>query len=152
MPRPKIASYGYRLMGRHRTAKAQSWHSSNVLRDGLLIDTTPAPGGTYTRDTWPPRGRGRGESLLSPRRCAAKMRAVEVIRLRSQGLTFTQIARRLRFRDGSGAYRAMRRSIDRIDWDEKRRKELGMRSIYDLYAYKLSAALYNIERELAELK
>jgi hypothetical protein len=137
--------------GRPQTAPAQSWQGSGVLRDGMLIDTTPAPGNTFTRDTWPPRGRGRGESLLSPRRVAAKMRSIEVIRLRAQGLTFTQIARNLGFRDGSGAYRAMKRSLDRIDWDERRREELGMRSVYESRSYKIRAALRNIEREIEEM-
>lgn len=92
--------------------------------DGTLLDVTPAPGCTYTRDTWPPRGRGRGESITSPRRIAAKLRAAEVIRLRAQECTWQQIAVALGFADASGAYRAYKRTVDRLDWDEQRRYEL----------------------------
>src|SRR5262249_38937908 len=92
--------------------------------DGTWCDVTPAPGRTYTRYTWPPRGRGRGESLYSPRRIAAKLRAYQVIRLHVAGYTYEQIAPKLGFRDASGAYRAMKRTLDRIDWDRQRRAEL----------------------------
>jgi hypothetical protein len=47
-----------------------------------------------------------------------------VIRLHFAGYTYAQIARTLRFRDASGAYRAMKRTIDRADWDRQRRAEL----------------------------
>lgn len=77
-------------------------------------DVIPAPGRTYTRDTWPPRGRGRGEGLLSPRRVAAKLRAVEVMRLRCEGLPWRAIAARLEFADASGPYRAYKRARDRV--------------------------------------
>lgn len=116
--------------GRPRTAAPQHWHQvtrskgRDDVPDGTLIDATPAPGHTFTRDTWPPRGRGRGESLTSPRRIAAKLRAANVIKMRREGYTFQQIADALGFADGSGAYRAMRRAVDRIDWNEYRKREL----------------------------
>lgn len=133
MPRRKWPTMGVRLMGRPRTAPRQSWRKDIVAQglkgvpDGSLVDVTPAPGATYTRDTWPPRGRGRGESIYSVRRMQAKLRAVEVVRLRCAGCTYAQIARKLGFADGSGAYRAWRRTLDRIDWDQDRRAELRER-------------------------
>lgn len=64
------------------------------------------------RTLWPPRGRGRGESLSSPRRINAMLRAVEVYRLRVHGeYSYDLIARRLGFRDRSGAWRAERRLL-----------------------------------------
>ena len=123
-------SYGYRFMGRPRTTPRLSWHKTEVaynwadVPDGTLCDVTPVPGCTYTRFTWPPRGRGRGESLTSPRRLASKRRAVEVIRMSINGFTWQEIARSLGFRDASGPYRAFRRTIDRLDWDRDRKAEL----------------------------
>jgi hypothetical protein len=76
------------------------------------------------RYTWPPRGRGRGEDLYSPRRVEAKLRTIEVIRMRFDGHTWQQIAHALGFRDASGPYRAMRRAMDRIDWDRDQRNKL----------------------------
>ena len=99
-------------------------HPRSLYPDGVLADVTPAPGCTYTRATWPPRGRGRGESLLSPRRIEAKLRALRVLHLRMAGLSFAAIARRLGFRDRSGPWRAMRRTCDRVDQDNARREEL----------------------------
>src|SRR5947209_19646099 len=109
-------------MGRKRTAPSQSWRKQEWITDefhshGVLADVTPMPGRTYTRYTWPPRGRGRGESLTSPRRIDAKLRTVQVFRLRMAGYTWQQIARTLGFRDASGPYRAYRRTIDRVDLD-----------------------------------
>src|SRR5690349_15866657 len=84
MPRRKSNLMGYRLMGRPQTAPRQSWRKTIVAEglievpDGTICDATPTPGRTYTRYTWPPRGRGRGESLTSPRRIEAKLRTVEV--------------------------------------------------------------------------
>jgi hypothetical protein len=94
-----------------------------IERDGKIWDVTPAPGNTYTRETWPPRGRGRGESLSSPRRIAAKFRATAVIRMRMGGATWTSIAAALGYRDHSGAYRAWKRTLDRLNWDDQRREE-----------------------------
>jgi len=110
-------------VGRSRTAPRQSWHKEEWI-DGCMHDTTPAPGNTYTHETWPPRGRGRGESLISPRRVAAKLRAVQVVKLRIQDHTWASIARQLGFKDASGPYRAYKRIIDRIDWDEARAYEM----------------------------
>ncbi len=119
--------------GRPRTGQL-SWHKLDVVYgkfaerlgcpDGTHCDLTPAPGRTYIRATYPPSGRGRGESLTSPRRIEAKLRAVKVIRLRAAGYTFAAIARALGFADGSGAYRAYKRTIDRIDWNQQRTEEL----------------------------
>jgi len=123
-------SYRYRFMGRPQTAPRLSWRKTEVaynwadVPDGTLCDVTPAPGRTYTRYTWPPRGRGRGESLYSPRRIAAKLRTVEVIRMRIDGHTWQQIARVLGFKDASGPYRAFKRTIDRINWDRDQRNRL----------------------------
>lgn len=123
MPRRKWPTFGVRLMGRKRTAPRQSWRKTAWIIDefhphGVLSDVTPAPGRTYTSATWPPRGRGRGESLSSPRRVEAKLRAVTVLRLRMAGRTWKLIARRLGYRDASGPYRAYRRALDRLAWDQ----------------------------------
>jgi hypothetical protein len=136
------------FVGRHRTASPQSWRKLAEMPDGMVVNATPMPGRTYTKDTYPPRGRGRGESLTSPRRIAAKLRAAQVIRLRIEGYTLASVARKLGFRDASGAYRAMRRTMDRLDWDELRRKELGMRSVYDTMDFRLRSALCELEREI----
>ena len=83
---------------------------------GAWSDETPAPGRSYTRNTWPPRGRGRGESLTSPRRIEAKQRAVEAMRLYYRDrLTWQVIAARLGFKDRSGPWRAVRRLVDRYN-------------------------------------
>lgn len=110
----------------HKTAIAQGIsHLDGGCPDGTIMDATPAPGRTYTRWTWPPRGRGRGESLYSDRRMKAKLRAIEVVELRLFGqLTWEEIARRLGFRDKSGAFRAYHRTMGRIEWDKRRKVEL----------------------------
>ena len=118
---PTIA--GIKFTGRPRTARRQTWNKS-ILNGNVWVDITPNPGKTYTRDTWPPRGRGRGESLISPRRIEAKLRACEVMQLRSEGHTWASIARATGFKDASGPYRAMKRAIDRVDWDNDRRYQL----------------------------
>lgn len=115
--------------GRPRTGKRYTWDKQEWITDelhpqGILADVTPSPGCTYTRATWPPRGRGRGESLYSPRRISAKLRAVEVFRLRASGHTWQSIANMLGFRDASGPYRAWRRIEDRVTWDEQRKQAL----------------------------
>jgi hypothetical protein len=109
--------------GRPRTARAQSWNKVEWI-DNFPHDVTPEPGNTYTHETWPPRGRGRGESLYSVRRIAAKLRAIEVIRLHGDGLTWQTIAAKLGFADASGPYRAYRRTLDRLNWNERRAHEL----------------------------
>lgn len=128
MPRRKLDTMGYRLMGRPRTAPRLSWRKTIEayklpdVPDGTVCDVTPAPGCTYTRYTWPPRGRGRGESLYSPRRIKAKLRAVEVIRMRIDSYTWQHIAHTLGYKDASGPYRAYKRTIDRLDWDRAQKK------------------------------
>jgi hypothetical protein len=109
--------------GRRATAPRQTW-TRYELDGNVWVDVSPAPGCTYTRATWPPRGRGRGESLYSPRRVEAKLRAVEVIQLRIEGHTWDYIARVTGFKDASGPYRAMKRMIDRVDWDRRRQAVL----------------------------
>lgn len=92
-------------------------HHLADVPDGTIMDVTPAPGCTYTRHTWTPRGRGRGESLTSPRRIEAKLRAFEVVRMRFAGHSWQHIADVLGFEDRSGPWRAARRTFDRIDKD-----------------------------------
>ena len=119
-----MSALRYLRGGRPSTAPKQTWNKPlNPYGNAWIDDETPQLGHTYTRATWPPRGRGRGESLLSPRRIAAKLRSVEVIRLRSEGLTWKVIASMLGFKDASGPYRAMKRAMDRVDWDRKRCQE-----------------------------
>jgi hypothetical protein len=108
----------------------ETWHQTVLasgradVPDGTVIDATPMPGATYTRDTWPPRGRGRGESLTSPRRVYAKLRACEVIKMRIAGESWTHIAKVTGFASASGACMAYQRMRNRVNWDERRRAEL----------------------------
>jgi hypothetical protein len=118
-----MSAWRYIRGGRKQTAAQQTW--TRYEPDGnVWVDASPMPGHTYTRATWPPRGRGRGESLLSPRRVRAKLRAIEVIQLRNEGHTWDYIARVTGFRDASGPYRAAQRMTDRVDWDRRRQAEL----------------------------
>jgi hypothetical protein len=63
---------------------------------------------------------------LSPRRIEAKLKVPEIFRLRCEGYTFARIASMLGFANASGPWRALRRAVDRIDFDrieqEKRKK------------------------------
>jgi hypothetical protein len=109
----------------------KTWHQTVLaygrkdVPDGTVMDATPMPGCTYVRGvTWPPRGRGRGESLYSPRRVRAKLRACEVMRMRIEGHTWTHIAKVTGFASASGAYNAFQRCLARVNWDERRRAEL----------------------------
>jgi hypothetical protein len=106
----------------------ESWHPSPGCRH--------KPGQTYTRypcscgrEVWPPRGRGRGESLYSPRRIEAKLRAVEAFKLRCQGWRFKQIAAHLGYGSAKSAWRAWRRTLDEVtaqrNYEERRRAEGG---------------------------
>ena len=101
----------------HFPPKLEIAHHLADVPDGTIIDVTPAPGCSYTRDTWPPRGRGRGESLTSPRRIEAKVRAAKAVQLRFEGYSFDAIAHTLGFKDRSGAWHAIRRTYDRIDYN-----------------------------------
>jgi hypothetical protein len=74
------------------------------------------PEQTYTRQPcscgrtlWPPRGRGRGESLTSPRRIAARLRELQAIDLHIAGYSYAEIARQLGYRDHSGPAHAVQR-------------------------------------------
>jgi hypothetical protein len=91
-----------------------------VEPSGIVMDATPRPGHSYVWGvTWPPRGRGRGESLTSPRRLYAKERTARAIELRWQGYSWQAIALHLGYRDRSGAWRAVRRATDRLDRNRK---------------------------------
>src|SRR5690348_4177818 len=65
------------------------------------------------RPLWPPRGRGRGEALLSPRRVAAKLRALDALALYAQGQTYAEIARELGYKTPMGAWHAVQGIRDR---------------------------------------
>lgn len=92
---------------------------------GILCDVSPRPGRTYLKAakgcghaySWPPVGRGRGESLTSARRIEAKLRAYEALEMYQDGHTFETIAHKLGFKDRSGPWRAIRRLFDRADYD-----------------------------------
>jgi hypothetical protein len=118
------------MRGRKQTAPRQRWDKTIIAKglpdvpNGIDVDVTPAPGRTYTRYTWPPRGRGRGESLTSPRRIAAKLRTIEVIRMRAEFAPGTR-SPGLGFKDASGPYRAYKRAVDRMDWDSNERQRIA---------------------------
>jgi hypothetical protein len=105
----------------YRTWRKEEWIRDEFHPQGVLADVTPRPGHTFTASTYPPRGRGRGESLSSPRRIEAKMRASRVLELRMQGHTWEKIAQHLGYRDRSGPYRAAQRVFERIDMNDARR-------------------------------
>lgn len=77
------------------------------------------PAQTYTRrpcscgrPLWPPHGRGRGESLTSPRRIAAKLRALDALQMVCMGYSYETIARQLGYRHRGSAYHAVQRLRD----------------------------------------
>ena len=57
--------------------------------------------------TYPPRGRGRGESKTSPRRVEAVLKQAVACKLRVCGASYAEIAYALGYRDPSGAWRAI---------------------------------------------
>jgi hypothetical protein len=94
--------------------------------NGFMHDVTPSPGHSYVKAakgeghaySWPPSGRGRGESLISPRRIQARYKAVEAFDLYfHQGLSWGDVAKRLGYADRSGPWRAVRRMVTRQDFD-----------------------------------
>jgi hypothetical protein len=115
------------------------WRRNNLRADGALHI---GPGGwcrhtpdeTYTRypcscgrEIWPPRGRGRGESLLSPRRIEAKIRAGKALALHLLGVPYRDIATRLGYKHASGAFAAVQRLRDKdAEW-ERWEAETGRR-------------------------
>ncbi len=106
----------YGAISVRRLPRKLVWIRDEFHPYGTWSDETPAPGRSYTRATWPPRGRGRGESLTSPRRIEAKFRAAEAWRLHyHEQLTWDAIARQLGFKDRSGPWRAVRRLVDQLD-------------------------------------
>lgn len=126
MARQKMASSPkkYKRLLPGRRVVPEAWKPKQVMIDGVLCDVTPAPGNTYNRDTWPPRGRGRGESLTSVRRISAKLRCNEAYTLRTEyGYTWEVIANKLGYRDASGPYRAVRRALDKFELIERERQQ-----------------------------
>src|SRR5260221_4166946 len=93
-----------------------AWIHDEFHPQGIYADVTPRPGRRYIKATWPPRSRGRGEPMYSPRRIDAQLRAAQAIHLRApEQLTWEHIATRLGFADKSGAWRAAQRAIDRME-------------------------------------
>src|SRR6266566_7780152 len=102
-----------------------SYRKYDVIYDefhpqGVYADVTPRPGRTYTRATWPPRKRGRGAALDSPRRCEAKLRTIKALQMRRAGYGWPAIARMLGFKDASGPWRAVNRAVTRIEHERMR--------------------------------
>jgi hypothetical protein len=64
---------------------------------------------------YPPRGRGRGEALTSPRRIKAKLRALEAMKLHSAGMTWVAIAAKLGYKSRSGPLKAVDRMMADCD-------------------------------------
>lgn len=132
MTRQKSFRKQWSLMGmcykaispKHYFPPKTAWITDELHPKGVWADVTPAPGCTFTRATWPPRGRGRGESLTSPRRIEAKLRTAQIIRLRKDGHTWDTIARMCGFKDPSGPWRAVRRAYDRIDYERYSKQQL----------------------------
>src|SRR5438445_11266022 len=87
----------FRLMrgGRRSTGRRYSWDKPPIPSGNAWIDASPMPGHTYTPETWPPGGRGRGESLYTPRRIEATLTAIEVVRARISWHTWEAISRTL---------------------------------------------------------
>jgi hypothetical protein len=109
---------------RHYFAPKTAWITDDLHPSGVWADVSPAPHCTYTRATWPPRGRGRGESLTSPRRIEARVRAGDVMHLRMTGHTWQYIADACGFKDASGPWRAVRRAQDRIDYERYSKQQI----------------------------
>ncbi len=99
-----------------------AWIKDEFHPHGIEADVTPLPGRWYTRATWPPRGRGRGESMTSPRRIEAQLKAAQAFELWRSGLTWEQVAVRLGYANKSGPWRAVRRMFDRIDYEAWKKK------------------------------
>lgn len=115
------------------------------------------PDQTYTRapcscgrELWPPRGRGRGESLNSPRRQRAQMKAIQATELYTQGWSYAAIARKLGYADTSGAWRAVQRLRDKeAAWDNyERRTGHRLYSRHQPTAHELEAAIAYLEAEI----
>lgn len=118
-----MRSMGFRPIGAF--VQRQSFPHKEAVIDGYLAIVDPRPGRTYVKAergqghaySWPPVGRGRGESLCSLRRIEAKERAYQAFVLWSDGATWEAVARELGYADKSGAWRAVRRMFDRQDYD-----------------------------------
>jgi hypothetical protein len=94
------------------------------------------PDQTYTRypcncgrELWPPRGRGRGESLLSPRRIEAKLKAIDANEMHIKGASYARNAVILGYKTPSGAWRAVQRIRDHEAawrrWEDRQRQMGG---------------------------
>lgn len=89
---------------------------------GILRVCEHKPWQTYSRypcecgrSLWPPRGRGRGEPLTSPRRVEALVRAQVALEMRQErDATWGEIAAALGFTCRASAWKAVRRALDRI--------------------------------------
>jgi len=97
--------------------------------DGREVDVTPNPGCHYIRVprgeghaySWPPVGRGRGESLDSPRRIEAKQKARRAFELYfHEEYSWPEIAQKLGYASKSGPWMAVRRMITRNDFNTRR--------------------------------
>jgi hypothetical protein len=76
---------------------------------------------TYTRQPcvcgrplWPPRGRGRGESLLSPRRAQVWLRTGDMYSDYWRGMSWRKIAKKYGYAGPSGAWQAVYRHRDAV--------------------------------------
>jgi len=83
-------------------------HCSDDRENGVPAYYPHAPGRTWCRHCWPPRGRGRGEAQLSVRRFLAHTKRLEALTLRLQGLSYAEIGRALG-RSKTWAYNAVMR-------------------------------------------
>jgi hypothetical protein len=115
------------------------------------------PDQTYTREPcscgrelWPPRGRGRGESLLSPRRIEAKLKAVDALALHIQGWPYRAIAAKLAYKTTSGAWQAVQRIRDHeaewARWESRTGRRLYHR--HQPTPSEIGRAIAHIEEEL----
>lgn len=105
------------------------------------------------RELWPPRGRGRGESMLSRRRVAAKLKAIEAEKLHIQGWTYAAIARKLGYQTPSGVWRAIQRLRDYraawVNYERRTGRRRYERSVDLAQAY---VAMQDTEREAEALR
>lgn len=107
-------------------APRRTFEHKFAMVEGHLSIVDPRPGCTYVRaergqgheHSWPPIGRGRGESLYSDRRIESRLKAFEAFQLWCDGLTWEQIAVRLGYANASVPWRAVRRLHDRIDYNK----------------------------------
>lgn len=140
-------------------AWSPEWGAPTVGNYDPTRECPHRPDQTYTRkpcscgrELWPPKGRGRGESLSSPRRVAAKLKSLQALELHAKGYTYAQIARKLGYRDTSGAWRAVQRvRDDDAAWSNyERRTGHKPYSRHQPTHGELQRALAVMEREMRE--